>query len=611
MRKNTKSQWLAGVMAAVLAASLLGGCGGGSTDSSTAAETTTAAAAETTQAAETAAPETQDTTAAAEESQAEETESDLAAQVRGNTDPSPELIEQVNSTLDDSYLGDYFDEIMSDYSVYDGRFDGVTLDVWMPNLYGTAQIYEDLSEHPVFQKISEFTGIQFNFITPTVGEEKTEFNLMISGGELPDLIYNVGSYYAGGLTAAMEDGLIIDLAPYEDKLPNYLGYINTHDQRDALHKDTVDDQGRRRAVYELYPKLDGVPYGPSFYKKAMEDTGWTEVPETIDEYHSYLTDCKNAGYDVPLISGTNTGFFNYDFIASAYGVYEGLFVNEEGKIAYGPIQDGLEDYLSTMNQWYQEGLIDKDFATMDSAYKNSIHSQGEFGLTMSAAADIAKLLGMDVNDCLVGGYYPVLNKGDQPALYYRPSFYETGSSFSVTTQCDDIDAALAFLDFCFTKKGTELISFGSYGDIHLVDENGMPYYPEDSLVYTDEEVVQGGTNYVISKYRLHNFTCVNYEGACHPRANTSSTSFKRGWTYDCNPFYAKVPNATILTSEESASVTDIISNLTTLRNEYYTKIIIGALPLSAAEEYRQKVKEAGVDDYIAVYQAAYERYLAR
>ncbi len=619
MRRKAKSQWLAGTLAAVLAVSLLGGCGGGNSGSDA---TTAATEAVTTQAAtsqaETVAPEAQETTAAAAESQAAEqtqtagVESDLAAQVRGNTDPSPELIEQVNSTLDDSYLGDFYG-LGSDYSAYDGRFDGVSLDIWIPTFYGVASIYPDLGEHPVFKKIEELTGIDLNFTVPVEGEEKTEFNLMITGQELPDIIFNVGSYYNGGLPAAEEDGLILDLTEYEDKLPNYMTYVNNGVHSDQLKKDTVTDDHHRLAIFELMTVDGGVTSGPVIKKKAMEDTGWTEVPETIEEWHTFLTDCKNAGYDVPLVYGNTGGFVagGTGLFSSAFGgVYEGLYLDDNGKVVWGPAQEEVKDYLETMSQWYQEGLLDPDLGVADSAHRIALTTSDDSAVLVNSPITVIGFFGGEkTKEDFVLAPYPVLNKGDQPVVIYsKEAAYRGSRHATVTTQCENVDAALAFLDFAFSKKGWELCGLGSYGDVHLVDEDGRPYYPEDSLLYTDEEVIQNGGSYEQSKYRLHHYVCAYSDDDSNPVKDRSVLEDMKMWT---NGVKATGLPKISLTVEESKSIADITTNLSTIRGEYFTMIVTGQRPLSDVDTFWEEIKGMGLDTYLSVEQAAYDRYQAR
>ncbi len=585
-------------MATALAASALAGCSGGS-DS----ETTAAATAETT----TAAAETGGSAAAGEETTASEPETTQEAagegalqSLRGNENPTDEEIELANTTLDDSYLSDVY-SLGSDYSAYPYPED-VTLDIWMPNLYDESIIWGTMDEHPVVKKMQELTGIKVHFITPAATDVQSQFNLMLGEpDEIPDIIFQVGSYYPGGLTAAANEGLILDLTQYEDQLPNYMAMLEANEQR---KKESSTDDGQMLCLYEQVIEPMGPVCGPMIRQEALDKTGWTEIPETIDEWHEFLTACKEAGYRIPLEFRLPNGFATNGagFPATAYGVSAGLQVID-GVVSFGPMQDGLKDYLATMKQWYDEGLIDPDCTTADVAYTATLLSGDECAV-----------------DCTYGGtmtyygheYVPalnaVLNKGDRPSVLFAPT--SIGTYAGITQNCDNVDAALAFLDFGYSKKGWELHNYGAYGDVHLVDADGMPYFHENSLIYTDEEIQEMGGNYGNSKYKFHHFV------GAHDEYGTTSYNDKTGRT-KLEQQRAKeemdnigMPNVS-LTTEEVADIEGIATDLNTAVSEYCLKVILGQAPMESIDELRQKLIDFGVEKYVAVYQAAYDRFMAR
>ncbi|MGP3785797.1 hypothetical protein [Paenibacillus sp. 1A_MP2] len=55
-----------------------------------------------------------------------------------------------------------------------------------------------MNNQAVQKQVEQLTGIKVNFITPSVGQEADAFTLMISSGELPDIIINP-ERYPGGL----------------------------------------------------------------------------------------------------------------------------------------------------------------------------------------------------------------------------------------------------------------------------------------------------------------------------------------------------------------------------------------------------------------------------
>lgn len=580
MRKA--KQWVTWILAAVLLVSAIG-CG--KTDSS-ATNTETVDVAETEAASERA-----------------ETGADALA-IRGNTAPTEEEISLVNTTLEDSYLTNPYADVFemgSDYSAYDGRFEGVTLTVWMPfDGSELAILYPDMNDNPIYQMIEELTGINIEFITPTMGEESTEFNLMISSGTLPDIIYG-GDYYTGGVKAGVEDGAFIDLTDLvEEYMPNYMTVRNSNA---TYAKDTAQDDG---SIYYLtgiqpYPGLDW--YILMIKQEALDKTGM-DVPETMDEWHDFLTACKEAGYSMPLIMDDFYGTYFTSVFSAPYGVYDWTFLDDDGNIAFGPTQEGTKEYLQTMNDWYNEGLINADLVT---------GTREEHVSYMVSDDSAAALLWMDYYDDAGIEYVvapnPVLNKGDTPVCTSGVG-YNTGSPTVITSACENVEAALALLDFGYTMKGWEIYNFGSYGDTHLVDEEGVPYYPENSLMYNDPD--DQPLNYLKYKYRIANsFAYIRDDEHSNPATtSTGHVLNNRIYLTETHDHSHSVPSLE-LTAEESERASAILTDLSTLRTEYMTKIVMGQLPVDSWDECVANMEDMGLSEYLDIYQAALDRYNAR
>lgn len=94
---------------------------------------------------------------------------DISGDIRGNKAPTQEQTDEVNHSLNDTYLGDVYDEVIpSDYSAYPVKGD-VVLDVWMP---ANSNI-PDMNNHVVQKQVEQLTGIKVNFITPPIGHKPT------------------------------------------------------------------------------------------------------------------------------------------------------------------------------------------------------------------------------------------------------------------------------------------------------------------------------------------------------------------------------------------------------------------------------------------------------
>ncbi len=62
----------------------------------------------------------------------------------------------------------------------------VTLTIFCDFQTAARAYYSDLGENPVVQKISEDTGLKFEFIHAPVGDDGSYFQQLLASGDLPD-----------------------------------------------------------------------------------------------------------------------------------------------------------------------------------------------------------------------------------------------------------------------------------------------------------------------------------------------------------------------------------------------------------------------------------------
>ena len=97
-----------------------------------------------------------------------------------------------------------------------------------------------------------------------------------------------------------------------------------------------------------------------------------------------------------------------------YGTPEG-FVVDDGVCVYGPSKAEYKDYLTTMHQWYEEGLLDPDMFSGGEDQTNTKLASGKIAATMAWAGGtlqtvntLAQAENPDFN--LTAAKWPVLNK---------------------------------------------------------------------------------------------------------------------------------------------------------------------------------------------------------
>ena len=246
-----------------------------------------------------------------------------------------------------------------------------------------------------YTQLKENTNIEIDFIVPASGEEEAQFNLLIASGNYPDLIVGSGSVkYPGGFDQAIDDGCFVDLTPYaQEYMPNYLNAIKASDQ---IYKEATTLTNKIPCAFYIYnPEYDGKElqwWGQAIRKDILDELS-LNIPETISDWETALTAMKDYGVEVPY-SMVDCSGMDQAFLA-AYGVDAppmnifgemGIYPGDDGKLTYGPLEDGYKDYLSTMNRWYENGLLDNEFMTRswltvsDTIY--SMYGAGQIGCSI-------------------------------------------------------------------------------------------------------------------------------------------------------------------------------------------------------------------------------------
>ena len=159
------------------------------------------------------------------------------------------------------------------------------LTYWCAMNTNAASYISNYGETEVFQEISRKTGIEIIWEHPALGSEKTAFATMLAGGELPDILsYDAfNTDYAGGLMAAIDEGIIYDLTDLLPKYaPDYWALV-----KDDPRFQTSDGRYAAFSIYNPTEEMDP-PFRRFMTRQAWLDEAGIEEPDTIAELESYF-----------------------------------------------------------------------------------------------------------------------------------------------------------------------------------------------------------------------------------------------------------------------------------------------------------------------------------
>lgn len=456
-----------------------------------------------------------------------------------------------------------------------------------------------------FQKnLQEATGITLSDVggSPATFDTSEEFLLMLASNDYPDIIYANWVSFPGGPEAALNDGYILNLMDYQQYMPNLMAYL---DANPDVKKLVLTDSG---ALYcapyvkdEDMETQTGLVVRQDWLAKIGKD-----VPETPEEMYDVLSAFKNELNVVsPLTFECRWLFLEYaaSNLSSAWNTCYPFYI-ENNEVQYGPMTEEYKAFITEMAKWYKEGLIDVDIATVDKSTVQAKFSNGEAGVAIQQIGNVENCIAANE-----GTEYEVLsirslvkNKGDEPQFSQYTNKYDGSFGFSVSTQCEDIEAACRWLDYFYSKEGSMLINYGLEGITYeMVD--GQPQFT-DLVLNNPETPNTTSARSQVGHYR--NWPHV-VENSILQYSDTSKTTLNN---WKSNMVEHAMPTVTY-TTEESDTLSELYNDIDTYSREMITKFLLGTEDIANWENFTNTLKGMGVDQVLAARQAAYERYISR
>jgi putative aldouronate transport system substrate-binding protein len=464
-----------------------------------------------------------------------------------------------------------------------------------------------------FKKMEELTGINIEWIHPPTGQEKEQFNLMVASQELPDLIHWDWSTVPGGVSKLISDGSILKLNDLINKYaPNFTKLMEEHPD---WHKEAILDDGS----YYYFPFIredESLRLSSGFQMRGdwLEKLN-LEIPKNIDEWHSVLTAFKqgdpNGNGQADELPFVAIGQSRVQYFEYAYGIMHNFYRDPDTrKIKYGPMESAYKDYLTTMRQWYKEGLIDPDYAATDTknfdAKVTGNKGGSYYGMlsgNMGRFLDLMK--SKDPSFKLVGVPWPVGPAGKSYGPMAINAIQPVGTAISAQSKYQK--EAVKWLDYCYSEEGKMLFNFGIENESYKM-VNGEPVYTDavlhnpDGLAVSDALIryamaVSNGP--FVQDKRYYPQILVYPE-----QKQTLDT-----WLKSCDPSLQMPPIT--LTEEESQRFATIMNEINTYVQEMFDKFVMGQEPLDNFDNYINTLKGMGIEEAINIEQAALDRFNAR
>ncbi len=465
--------------------------------------------------------------------------------------------------------------------------------------YGQFDYWDDLTE---------MTNVEVDFKYFSFMAWSEQYNLFIAAGDYTDFV--VGGDYSSGLLAGVEDEYIRDLSSIiEEYAPNYYNRVV-----DLGYEEKVKTDGYWLTINSFYDEYRE-NQGMLIRKDWLDELGM-DIPQTWDEFYEVLLAFKTEYDPFKVIdinsecSMTNFGGFDFPYYSVAMGSLP--YYQVDGVVRCSIIEDCYKEYLQTLKQYYDDGIIEKDFMTrsydpMNSQFNGWIQTN-DLGLWNASIEGISTVESLEKDEGfeiapLVG---PMENEGDVKQC--SELTISDQSSTIITTGCDDdeLELVMKWLDFWYTDEGVRLYNYGLEGIDYTVTENGVEFTEET----VNNEYGLSLDQYLRCRTPFANLTGMSIRTRTASQYDELQMQAWDLWTSVAVDGDRAIPSGATLGADEGAERSQIGADICTYADENIPQFIMGELNFEEDwDNFVQTCENMNIARCIELTQEAYDEYI--
>ena len=343
----------------------------------------------------------------------------------------------------------------------------VTLRYWMQMNANYSAVRNSMNDSKLKENLEKQTGVKLEFEHPVAGQEQEAFNILQSSGDAPDIIEWSWSSYPGGPDTAIEDGIIVPLNSYIDKVSPNLKKIL--EENPSWAQQLTTDSGYLYQYPFIRPSDVLSTYVTYMIRKDLLDKGGLEEPETLEEWDTVLHAFLDMGVETPLMMKYNNAQLElFSPFMSCFDIAGTFYHDENNTVKFGPYEENFRSWVAQMRKWYEEGILDKEFADVTVSRMDAVIANGKNGAYYDGVSSIAryKQSAADPSIQYIPLKVPTKTKGEL-AMYGQKDFPVLDCA-AISMDSEHKEIAARFLDFGYSEAGHLIdIRIGGRGVLYV------------------------------------------------------------------------------------------------------------------------------------------------
>ena len=461
----------------------------------------------------------------------------------------------------------------------------------------------DYNDVTSFQLIEEYTGTHIDWQLIPGSEFEQKIQLTLASEEYPDvMIYNWKNF---GAQQAAEDGVIICLSDYEEYMPNFMKWTQEHPD---VAKAYIED-GKIYYMPAIRAEQEScIYYGPVMRTDWLEKLG-LKAPTDPDSLYEVLVAFKtqdpNGNGKADEIPMSGVGSLNLTYLLPMFGTSREFYL-EDGKVKYGPMEKGFDEGMAYIAKLFDEGLIDEEYIMQKRADLVGKITNDRVGFAYEYQPSAIQRTMAETNpEFKFTGIPHFLNPEGVKTTDYNQYLMRVfpGYAAAITTNCENIEGTVKWLDSFYSDEVVEMFNFGKEG-VHYT-KNG------DKHEFTD--FMYNNPDFALSRQFTRELAAIDictpglqlWECYSSILASSGKESIETWSDVDTGMI---VPPAITFTAVDTEKISTVYSQIKTYIDERIDKIIMGQESVDVLEKVRSEITRMGIQDIIDIYQAAYDRF---
>lgn len=476
-------------------------------------------------------------------------------------------------------------------------------------------------ESTIFSIMADAIGVDPEYQVLT----NEQITMLFAGDELPDMFFahngRLPSLTISQINEYGAAGMLINYMDYLDQMPNLKRLYEEHPEWfDAVM--TVD--GDFYTIPANIFTLTGSTHVLHYRTDHAALAGWETAPTTIDEFTQFLRDLKETfGADDPdyiPLSAYNSSQMRVNdrlcgFLFPSFGdlMECAITVDTDGEtIVAGFATEQYQRYLKYLKSLMEEELLNPNAFTANGDLINAAMMEGHISVGTRMAHLPTSMFESGEHELALFSPFASEYNSDPKWKINSLADYWIGM---INSKCENLDAALAYMDACFAPEDDPLNEEGTlWGISWWLGELNVhwKYLDENSYVQFEPK---GDENDFLAEEGYSSAPGIGFFDKIRFNETTGKADYlsvdtkEKLLPYGVELIYAE---DLILTEEEREVYNDTWPDIKTYLNQMNAAFVTGEADVDTEfEAFVKNLEQMGLQDIIDVYQVALDRYLAK